>query len=154
MNTAQRRGKRQLLLMVIAVSTLSIAIGLGRKKSSSASLIQNLTQPASASQPSRGKKNALIILSILAVLVLLMDFFWLWKVGDIATSAIGATLVGIGGMFQMFADTDAMGLSKRNWRRWIRPLGNICVALGGAALTFTAWQIFLKEYPLPWPTIF
>ncbi|WP_350006163.1 hypothetical protein [Pseudarthrobacter sp. WHRI 8279] len=138
MSSAQDRGKRQLLLTVLAVSAASIAIGWGRQKSSSAALAPTSTQnpatPAVSSKPSRAKKTAFIVLSVVAVLVLAMDAYWLYKVGDIASNALGATFVGIGGMLLLFADTDAMGLSKRDWRRWTKPAGNIFVALGARRL--------------------
>jgi hypothetical protein len=149
MSTATGR-RKQLLLAAVVVSAISIAIGSGRQKSSLA-ISPAPAKPATTVNPSRRKMIArLVIRSTTALLVLAFDAWLLWQAGDVTSTAIGATAVGIGATLVLLADTDAMGLSKRDWRKWAKPLGNIFVALGGGVLVLAAWQIFFRANPWPW----
>lgn len=141
----------QLLLAVIAVSAISVAIGSGRQKTSQAATpasTPNLAQPPARVQHSRRK---ILFLSIAAFLILAVDAFLVWKAGDVAANAVGSTLVAIGATLLLLSDTDAMGVSKRNWRRWAKPGGNLFAAFGAGAILCGAWQVFFEHYPWPWP---
>jgi hypothetical protein len=146
MSSAKGRGIQQLLLAVIAVSAISIAIGSGRRKSSlaiSPAYTQNPTKPATTVNPSRRKMIAgLVIRSIAALLILTFDAVLLWNIGDKASTAFGATAVAIGATLVLLADSDAMGLSTRDWRKGAKKYGNILVAVGGGVLVLAAWKPF------------